>query len=67
MAIDSYAFSNCSSLTDVYYLAEGVLYPGYQAFDVSSISSATLHVPASALDAYKNTYPWKNFGNIVAI
>ena len=28
---------------------------------------ATLHVPASALDAYKNASGWRTFGNIVAL
>ena len=31
------------------------------------IENATLHVPASSIDAYKNTRPWSRFGNIVAL
>jgi hypothetical protein len=37
------------------------------AFDESSISTATLHVPAASLNIYSNTAPWSGFGNIVAI
>ncbi len=61
------AFSGCSSLTDVYCLAESVPETDKTVFDNSSTQSATLHVPASALDAYKNATPWKNFNTIVAI
>ena len=39
----------------------------YAAFDNTPISSATLHVPAESLDAYKATYPWREFGSIVAL
>jgi hypothetical protein len=61
------AFSNCNSLTDVYCNAKKIPETSGGAFYNSSISSATLHVPASALDAYKNATPWKNFNTIVAI
>jgi hypothetical protein len=33
----------------------------------SYISSATLHVPASAIEAYSSTAPWSEFSQIVAI
>ena len=60
------AFENCSSLTDVYCYAENV--PSAQsAFDAKLIATATLHVPAGSIDAYKEAVPWKNFGNIVAL
>ena len=36
-------------------------------FDGSYIEHATLHVPASAVDAYSNTTPWSNFKYKVAI
>jgi hypothetical protein len=32
-----------------------------------NIENATLQVPASSIDAYKNTRPWSRFGNIVAL
>ena len=61
------AFRYCSDLTDVYCLAEIVPNTNLDAFSNSPIASATLHVPASALDAYKATEPWSKFGTIVAI
>ena len=70
------AFANCSDLTDVYCMAEKLsseewanegLYTSTDAFKESYIEYATLHVPAAALNSYKNTEPWKNFKNIVAI
>ena len=35
------------------------------AFDASNIANATLHVPATSVDAYKAAEPWKNFKEIV--
>ena len=63
--IDRYAFRYCGGLTDVYCLAEYVPSTDSNAFNSSSIASATLHVPTSALEAYKKTSPWKYFGTIV--
>ena len=39
----------------------------WNAFDHSNIENATLHVPASAIKAYKTTEPWSDFGTIKAI
>ena len=58
-------FNNCSSLTNVYCFAERVPTTETDAFDNSNIVNATLHVPASVLNAYKTTAPWSSFGNIV--
>ena len=74
-SIGSYAFENCSSLTDVYCYAENVpstdLNPfvSYNAWGTTSLitTSATLHVPASSLEGYRTTEPWNQFGSIVAI
>ena len=33
----------------------------------SYIEHATLHVPSSAVDAYKAADPWKNFKSIIAL
>ena len=65
-SIGEYAFSGCSSLTDVYCLAENVPNSSF-AFDNSSFASATLHVPAGSVEAYKAKEPWKRFKSIVAI
>ena len=61
------AFQKCYKLTDVYCYAEVLPITDNTAFDGTPIESATLHVPASAIDAYKASWPWKNFGEIVAI
>ena len=37
------------------------------AFSDTPVESATLHVPASAIDAYKTTSPWSDFGSIVPL
>ena len=61
------AFSYCSSLLDIYCYAENIPLTESDAFNNSNISNATLHVPASALNAYETTAPWSSFGNIVAL
>ncbi|MBP5393605.1 MAG: hypothetical protein J6Y59_07310 [Bacteroidaceae bacterium] len=60
-------YSGCSSLTDVYCYAENVPSTGYDAFNETPITSATLHVPAGSVSAYKAKSPWSGFGSIVAI
>ena len=65
--IDYEAFYRCENLTDVYCFAETLPSTFSDAFAESPIQSATLHVPASALESYKGTEPWSNFGNIVAL
>ena len=58
---------NCSSLTTVTCLAEEVPNTGSSCFlDVPQIS-ATLYVPAIAVDAYKTADQWKDFGTILPI
>ena len=66
-SIDGYAFSYCQSLTDVYCYAENVPSADSDAFIYSSISSATLHVPARSVNSYNSQSPWSSFGRIVAI
>lgn len=61
------AFGNCKNLTDIYCNAEHVPYVESNAFLDSYVEYATLHVPASALEDYKSTKPWSEFGNIVAL
>ena len=63
------AFKGCSSLTDVYCYAESVPTTSDYAFGRpgTPIYSATLHVPADSLEAYKATIPWKWFSTIVAL
>ena len=65
--IGSQAFASCEGLLDVYCHAEEVPSALNDAFDYSYLKYATLHVPASALNAYESTAPWSNFGTIVAL
>ena len=66
-SIGKSSFSECTGLTDVWCYAKNVPNTSSNAFESSSISTATLHVPAPSMKAYKATAPWSNFGSIVAI
>ena len=66
-SIGDYAFRNCSNLTDVYCYAEMVPNTGWNVFCDLPPVHATLHVPASAIDAYRNSDPWRYFWSIVTI
>ena len=66
-SIGEQAFSWCSSLRHVYCYAESVPKTGRDVFRHSSVSFATLHVPAASLETYKTTTPWNEFYTIVAI
>ena len=65
--IYSYAFCDCTKLTDVYCYAENVPDTYSNVFDGSYIESATLHVPEVFLQAYKTTVPWSKFGTIMTL
>ena len=65
--IEDYTFSHCSGLTDVYCYAENVPNTGNYVFQNVKIASATLHVPAAFVDAYKTTEPWSRFGTYFAL
>ena len=65
--IGLYILYGCPSLADVYCYAEEVPTTDRSAFGDAPISSATLHVPAGSVDAYKTTSPWSEFGTIVAL
>ena len=67
------AFNYCESLQDVYcHGTNPPVHSGYYKAGVSymfygtPIENATLHVPESSIEAYKETYPWSEFENIVA-
>ena len=60
-------FAYCRNIKNVYCYAEKVLSADRSSFDDSNIKNATLHVPASAIEAYKITTPWSNFRTIKAI
>ena len=66
-SIGDYAFTHCKNLENIYCYAEEVPSPDSDAFYDSNIENATLHVPASAIEAYKTTQEWSDFGTIKAI
>ena len=66
-SIGEYAFSGCDGLKDVYCYAEHVPETANSTFANVKLENATLHVPASALDAYKIQNPWSSFKNIIAL
>lgn len=56
-------------LKDLYCLAtkDISLYDDEDFMINEVMAAATLHVPASVLEKYQNTYPWNKFGQIVPI
>ena len=68
-SIGDQAFYNCYVLTDLYCYAEKV--PTSRSlselFGGTPVYTATLHVPAASIDAYKAADQWKEFGTIVAL
>lgn len=61
------AFQNCTALKTVSIYKEVILsYEtiDYDIFEGSNYKSATLRVPYGSKDIYKNSRPWKDFGNI---
>ena len=65
--IETEAFAGCPELTDVYCLSENVPSTKSDAFNGSYIEFATLHVPASSINDYKEKEPWNNFQSIVSL
>ena len=61
------SFTSCTNLTDVYCYAESVPTTNSNAFSGSPVENATLHVPSSAVDAYKAADVWKDFKEIIAL
>lgn len=60
-------FDKCKDMTDLYCYAESAPSTGSSIFYGADVQYATLHVPASSIDAYKSTAPWSSFGKIVAL
>ena len=65
--IGSLAFVNCHAITDVYCNTEQVPSLSAYAFDSSTNSNATLHVPAALVEQFRSSDQWSNFSNIAAI
>ena len=64
-SIGNWAFNGCYYLKDFWCYAENVPATYSNTFAKLDISSATLHVPAASLEAYRTTAPWSGFGTIV--
>ena len=65
--IEEFAFRNCRKLRDMYCYAKQVPTTEGNVFYEDNLTNDTLHVPASALNDYKTTAPWSEFGIIVPI
>ena len=66
--IRSNAFANCKSLQNIYCYSEIVPETDEWAFwSIEGAYNATLHVPESSVDTYKNTIPWNAFKNIISL
>ena len=61
------AFAKCENLANVYCLATSVPETDSDAFNESYPEYMTLHVPEEAIDNYRTTAPWSNFGTIVKL
>ena len=61
------AFSRCDNLEEVYCYAEKVPSTSTDAFGFHVPQNVTLYVPASAINDYKTTEPWSEFGTIKEI
>jgi hypothetical protein len=68
------AFKDCKALKDIYCNSTQVPALPYPMasnndliFENTDISSATLHVPTSAIEAYSTSFPWSTFGTLVAL
>ena len=60
-------FGECLYLEDVYCYAQQVPSTHNAVWAWFSVGSATLHVPSSSLQAYKNSTTWSKFANIVPL
>lgn len=64
-SIGEYMCNGCNALTDVYCAMTTPLAIAKNNFTTTAYNNATLHVPAFAVDAYRDTEGWKYFQNIV--
>lgn len=67
ISIGTCAFSSCIKLTDMYCYAEKVPTMASNVFKGSYLDHATLHVPESSINSYKDANQWKDFSTIKAI
>ena len=62
-SIGESAFRLCINIKNIYYLSENPI-NATDIFHEKIFTTATLHIPASALEKIKSTEPWMNFKNI---
>ena len=61
------AFGNCSNITSVTCYPRKVPQTGRNVFNNDAVENATLYVVGSAVSAYQETDPWRNFKEIVGL
>ena len=61
------AFNRCTSLTNMFCYSIQVPTTDDDIFYYSSVKNASLHVPSSSVNAYKSTYPWNQFKEILPL
>ena len=61
------AFNYCQAITSVNSLATTPPTISYYTFHSTTFNNATLYVPEASLEAYKSSYYWKKFKNIVGV
>lgn len=61
--IDENAFSGCDALTDIYCYATTPPDLDSETFGEDGINGVTLHVPAAAIDAYKENRRWSKISD----
>ena len=66
-SIGQSAFEGCNNLTDVYCYPDSLPDTPSLSFSFSSLTKATLHVPANSVEWYSARSPWKRFGSVVAL
>ena len=66
-SIGDNAFYGCSNLATFTCYAVDIPTANSSVFEGIDLTMATLYVPASALEEYEETKPWKRFGTILPI
>ena len=66
-SIEDYAFASIPKLEKIYCYSSNVTTATRTSFENSYLDYVTLYVPASSLDTYKSTAPWKNAASILPL
>lgn len=65
--IEEIAFAGCKDLETVYCYAEKLPTTDQSAFRESFVNYVTLYVPEKAIEVFKSSAPWNEFGTITSI